>query len=168
MWLNSTDKLANEWWMYINRNPKALKFQHKRHHFRCLLFYFHFWIAFTVGTEEYYTKCNNVNNAKSLLSLYHCCNIILWLEVRNLKYWLILLDFYWFRWTYYCVLSDLIKRISNYISVLRPFNLQKTNNLLQNHTSQLKTMTQYLSTYLYSHKIWQLSKFVYCVLFPSL
>ena len=46
--------------------------------------------AFTVGTEEYYPKCNNVNDAKGLQILYHYyCNINLWLEVANHKYWLI-------------------------------------------------------------------------------
>ena len=43
--------------------------------------------AFTVATEVYYPKCNNVNDAKGLHILYLYCNIILGLEVTNYKYW---------------------------------------------------------------------------------
>ena len=36
--------------------------------------------AFTVGTEEYYPRCNNVNDAKGLQILYQYCNITLHLD----------------------------------------------------------------------------------------
>ena len=36
--------------------------------------------AFTVGTEECYPRCNNVNDAKRLQILYHYCNNILHLD----------------------------------------------------------------------------------------
>ena len=45
--------------------------------------------TFTVGIEEYYPKCNSINDVKGLQILYHYCNIILRLEVANHKYWLI-------------------------------------------------------------------------------
>ena len=45
--------------------------------------------AFTVGTEEYYPECYNVNNAKVLQVLSHDRSMILRLEVANHKYWLI-------------------------------------------------------------------------------
>ena len=41
--LNSTDKPAKEWWMYVKSNLKALKFQRKRYHFR-LWFFYRFWM----------------------------------------------------------------------------------------------------------------------------
>ena len=36
-----------------------------------------FMNAFILGTEEYYTRCSNVNDAKGLQTLYNHCNIIL-------------------------------------------------------------------------------------------
>ena len=36
--------------------------------------------AFTDGTEEYYPRCNNVNDAKGLQILYPYCNITLLLD----------------------------------------------------------------------------------------
>ena len=45
--------------------------------------------VFTAGIEDYYPKCNNANDAKDLQIFYHCCNIILRLEMTNHKYWLI-------------------------------------------------------------------------------
>ena len=60
--------------------------------------------AFTVGTEEYYPKCNNVNDAKGLQIFNNCCNIILLLKVANHKYWWLQLDsnpqplVYWWIW----------------------------------------------------------------------
>ena len=45
--------------------------------------------AFTVGTEEYETKCYKVNDEKALQILYHDCSKILLLEDANHKYWLI-------------------------------------------------------------------------------
>ena len=74
--------------MFVNSNSKALKFTRKRYHFS-YEFLLSVLNAFTVGTEEYYPKCNNVNDAEGLQILYHSCNIILHLEVANHKYWLI-------------------------------------------------------------------------------
>ena len=39
--------------------------------------------VFTVGIEEYYPNCNNLNDAKSLQVLYHYWNITLRLQVAN-------------------------------------------------------------------------------------
>ena len=61
--------------MYVNRNSKTLKFQR----IDTILdyeFLLSILNAFTVGTEEYYIKCYNVNDAKALQILYHDCSII--------------------------------------------------------------------------------------------
>ena len=94
--------------------------------------------AFIVGTEKYYPKCNNVNDAKGLQILSHYCSIILRVEVASHKYGLVWLGLFKIRQTKSCVLSDLIKKISNYTYVLHLFNLKRVNKLFQNHTSQLK------------------------------
>ena len=66
--------------MYINSNSETLKFQWRGYEFLLSILN-----AFTVGTEEYYPKCYNVNDAKGLEILYYDCSIILCLEVANHK-----------------------------------------------------------------------------------
>ena len=64
--------------MYVNSNSKAFKFQLK------IISDYEFLLsilnAFTVDTEEYYPRCNNVNDVKGLQILYHYCNITLQLD----------------------------------------------------------------------------------------
>ena len=74
--LKSTDKLAKVCWMHLQRNFKKLwNFSGKGiildHEFLLSILN-----AFTVGIEEYYSRCNNVNDIKGLQILYHYCNII--------------------------------------------------------------------------------------------
>ena len=47
--------------MYVKSKLKVLKFQGKRYYFLPSILN-----AFTVDTKEYYTGCNNVNDAKGL------------------------------------------------------------------------------------------------------
>ena len=61
--MNSTDKLAKEWWLYVNSNSELWNFSEKDNisDYEFLLLVLD---AFTVGTEEYYPKCNNVKCCK--------------------------------------------------------------------------------------------------------
>ena len=83
--LNGSEKLAKERWMYVNSNWKTLKFQR-----RDIISDYEFLLSilniFAVGTEEYYPKCYNVNDAQGLQILYHDCSIILHLNAANHTY----------------------------------------------------------------------------------
>ena len=81
--LNSTDKLAKEWFMYGNKNSKRFEISAEKNIISDYVLLLSVLNVFTVGIEEYYPNCNNLNDAKSLQVLCHYWNITLRLQVAN-------------------------------------------------------------------------------------